>query len=176
MTLPGDGDLESFEKIVAAHEAEVRAFIAVRIDDPFEAHDLAQEVFLLLWRKLAEIDVDQPLRPWLLAVAKNVARQHRRKNRATPVGGGDAVLEILHEQLNDREPTPGPAFAALEHCVGKLDETARQLIHLRYKDGLGIREIGTLVGNQHSTITMRLFRIRSLQMDCILENLQGEKL
>ena len=45
-----DTDFKDFEQIVAAHEAAVRAFVAVRIDDPFEAHDLAQEVFLLLWR------------------------------------------------------------------------------------------------------------------------------
>ena len=43
MTLPPNNDLKAFEKIVAAHEAAVRAYVALRIDDPFEAHDLALE-------------------------------------------------------------------------------------------------------------------------------------
>lgn len=75
-THPKKDDLDAFEQIVAAHEAAVRAFIAVRMEDPIEAHDLAQEVFLLLWRRLEEIDVDRPLRPWLLTVAMNLVRGH----------------------------------------------------------------------------------------------------
>ena len=118
MTFLRDRDLAAFEQIVAAHEAAVRAFVAVRIDDPFEAHDLAQEVFLLLWRKLEEIDLDQPLRPWLLAVAMNLVRQHRRKSRATPVGGNDGVLELLQDRLASGDAVDGPAFAALERCLG----------------------------------------------------------
>jgi RNA polymerase sigma-70 factor, ECF subfamily len=172
VTFLRDRDLAAFEQIVAAHEAAVRAFVAVRIDDPFEAHDLAQEVFLLLWRKLEEIDLDQPLRPWLLAVAMNLVRQHRRKSRATPVGGNDGVLELLQDRLASGDAVDGPAFAALERCLGKLDEAARQLIRWRYEDGLVIREICSRVGSGHSVVTMNLHRLRSLLFDCIQADTQ----
>ena len=142
MTLSTDKELQAFERIVTAHESAVRAFVAVRLDDPFEAHDLAQEVFLVLWRKLEEIDLDQPLRPWLLAVAANLVRKHRRKGRAVPIGGNDAVLEMLDNRLEKGVAFDGPVFAALEDCLGKLDDSARQLIGWRYLEGLGIREIG----------------------------------
>ncbi|TWU02215.1 sigma-70 family RNA polymerase sigma factor [Stieleria varia] len=172
MTFLRDRDLATFEQIVAAHETAVRAFVAVRIDDPFEAHDLAQEVFLLLWRRLEEIDLDQPLRPWLLAVAMNLVRQHRRKSRATPIGGNDGVLELLHDRIDSSDVVDGPVFVALERCLGKLDEAARQLIRWRYEDGLVIREICQRVGSGHSVVTMKLHRLRSLLFDCIQTNTQ----
>jgi RNA polymerase sigma-70 factor (ECF subfamily) len=172
VTFLPDSDLAAFEKIVAAHEAAVRAFVAVRIDDPFEAHDLAQEVFLLLWRKLEEIDLDQPLRPWLLAVAMNIVRRHRRKSRTNPVVGHDAVLELLHDRLDSGDVVDGPVFATLERCLSKLDEAARQLIRWRYEDGLAIREICQRVGSGHSVVTMKLHRLRSLLFDCIQADTQ----
>jgi RNA polymerase sigma-70 factor (ECF subfamily) len=171
VTLPPNNDLKAFEMIVATNEAAVRAFVAVRIDDPFEAHDLAQEVFLLLWRKLGEIDLDKPLRPWLLAVATNLVRQHRRKGRATPVGN-DAVLELLDDGLDDGDVLEGPVLTALEHCLDKLDEAARQLVRWRYTDGLGIHEICKRTDSGHSAVTMKLHRLRSLLFDCIQTRVQ----
>jgi RNA polymerase sigma-70 factor (ECF subfamily) len=172
VTQSTDKELKAFEQIVTAHESAVRAFIAVRLDDPFEAHDLAQEVFLILWRKLEEIDLEQPLRPWLLAVAANLIRKHRRKSRAVPMGGPDAVLDLLDDRLEHGEALEGPVFAALEHCLGKLDESARQLIGWRYLDGLDIREIGGRVGSGHSAVTMKLHRLRALLSDCIRGQLE----
>lgn len=93
--------------------------MAVRIDDPFEAHDLAQEVFLLLRRKLEEINLNQLLRPWLLAVAMNLVRQHRRKVRATPADGNDSVLELLHERMDSGDHVDGPVFLSLERCLAR---------------------------------------------------------
>lgn len=171
MTPPSDSDLKDFERIVASHEAAVRAFVAVRIDDPFEAHDLAQEVFLLLWRKLGEIDLDQPLRPWLLGVAANLVRKHRRKGRPTPVGH-DAVLELLDDRLDQGEALDGPVLTALEHCLGKLDDATRQLVQWRYTDGLGIREICRRTESAHSAVTMKLHRLRTLLFDCIQARMQ----
>ena len=162
-----DKDLEAFGQIVAAHEAAVRAFIAVRLDDPFEAHDLAQEVFLLLWRKLGKMDLNQPLRPWLLGVAANLVRKHRRKGRATPVGGPDAVLELLDQRVAGGEAFDGPVFAALEHCLAQLGEGARQLIEWRYAEGLGLREIRERTGGKHSALSMKLHRLRALLLECI---------
>lgn len=167
MHLPPDKNLEAFGQIVAAHEPAVRAFIAVRLDDAFEAHDLAQEVFLLLWRKLGEVDAEQPLRPWLLGVAANLVRQYRRKGRATPVGGNDAVLELLNERVDGDQGLVGPAFTALECCLAKLGEGARQLIEWRYAEGLEIREIRERAGGGHSAVTMKLHRLRVLLLECI---------
>ena len=160
-------DLDAFGKIIAEHADAVRAFVTVRLDDPFGAHDVAQEVFLLLWQKLDEVDLERPLRPWLLSVAANLVRQHQRKSRATPIGGNDALLDLLDARIEGADEIRGPVFAAMEHCLAKLGADARQLIEWRYAEGLDIGEIRARIGGKHSAMTMKLHRLRALLLECI---------
>ncbi len=166
--------LHRYKEIVASHEAAVRAFVAVRLNDPFEAHDIAQEVFLCLWRKFGELDLTQPLRAWLLAVAANLVRQHRRKGRAIPVGDSDAVSAFLDSRIELGPATDGNIFIALEECLQKLGEGPRRLIEWRYAEGMGIREIGLRTTGKHSAVTMKLHRLRALLMECIGTRMKEE--
>src|SRR5690242_276025 len=59
-----------------------------------DAEDLAQEVFLVMWRRRADWDAERPLRPWLFGVALRVAHEHRhRRRREAPVGIADQTDE-----------------------------------------------------------------------------------
>jgi RNA polymerase sigma-70 factor (ECF subfamily) len=111
--------------------------------------------------------LEQPLRPWLLRVAANLVLQHRRKKRALPVGGSEAVAAILDERLESGGALEGPVFAAMEHCLGQLGEGARQLVEWRYAEGLDICEVQARAGGKHSTVTMKLHRLRALLLECI---------
>lgn len=167
-------DLEAFEEIVREHQAVVRTFLTARLEDPFEAHDLAQEVFLIAWKQIGDLELDRSLRSWLLSVAANVLRKHRRKNRATPIGGGDVVLEFLNEQAEKTADTKldGPVFDALERCLGELTDGPRRLIEMRYAEGLSIRDIGKQSGGKHSAVTMKLHRLRATLFDCIQRRME----
>jgi RNA polymerase sigma-70 factor (ECF subfamily) len=59
-----------------------------------DAEDLAQEVFLVMWRRRADWDAGRPLRPWLFGVALRIAHEHRhRRGREAPVGLVDQADE-----------------------------------------------------------------------------------
>ena len=152
-------------------------FVTARINDPFEAQDLAQEVFLIAFRKLAEIDQSQPLRPWLCTIAANLIRNHRRKHRAQPIGGSsDAILQLLDSEIESLTPDwhDNALTDALKRCLERLGEEARRLIRLRYEDGLDIAEIRSSLGGKHSAITMKLHRLREQLRICIEGKLKGE--
>ena len=72
------GDLEAFGQLVERHLAMIRAFVAARIDDPFEAQYIAQETFLIAFRKLPELDQSHSLRPWLWTIAAHLVKNYRR--------------------------------------------------------------------------------------------------
>jgi RNA polymerase sigma-70 factor, ECF subfamily len=164
------GDVEAFGEVIEAHQGAIRAFLAVRLNDPFEAYDLAQEVFVIAWKKLAHIDVSKPLRPWLRGIAANLVRKHVRKNRAIPVGGNETILELLDQRIDTHEGRSwqdAPVLDALEGCLAKMGESARSLLQLRYEEGLSIGEIREQVGGNHSAMTMKLHRLRSALQICI---------
>lgn len=162
-----DEDLDNFEALVNEHQAAVRSFIISRLDDPFEAYDLAQETFLVAFRRICEIDTTRPLRPWLFGIALNQVRNHQRKHRALPTGSSQEIEALLQAKIDSQPKREASIFESLEFCLGKLDEGRRNLLRLRYEEGRDISEITESQGGKHSTITMKLHRIREQLRLCI---------
>ena len=163
-------NLEAFSLLVEEHQGAVRSFVTARIDDAFEAEDIAQEAFLIAFRKLGEVDQSRPIRPWLCAIAGNLVKNYRRKRRARPVGGSsDVILDLLDAEVEvlDSSWQASSLSEPLEYCLGKLGEAGRELIRLRYEEGLGISQIRSSLGGKHSTLTMKLHRIREQLRVCI---------
>ncbi|HPA19126.1 MAG TPA: sigma-70 family RNA polymerase sigma factor [Verrucomicrobiae bacterium] len=168
------GDLDAFSRLVLRHQGALRACLAVRLDEPHHAEDLAQEVFILAFRKLAEFDPQRPFAPWLRGIAFNLLRNHRRKIRAISSGDAedlqslvDAEIDALHQEGHEADWR-----TALETCLGQLDEAPRHLVRARYEDDIDVAEICRRSGKKHSAVTMQLHRIR-LQLRACIERRLG---
>src|SRR6187200_501389 len=81
------GSWVAFSELVRRHQAAVRACLTVRLEQPHEAEDLAQEAFVTAFRKLGEFDPERPFGPWVRSIAFNLLRNHWRKFRVTSNGG-----------------------------------------------------------------------------------------
>lgn len=117
---------------------KVRRYIAARVQDPFEAEDLTQEVFVKVFQKLDSFDEGKAsVSTWVYAIAKHTLIDHYRAARRhdelpETIPTGDDLEEALC-----REDT----LAALAAALRSLDERRRDIIILRYDRGLTLREI-----------------------------------
>lgn len=160
------GDRAAFGRLVDRYQGEVRACLAVRVGSPADADDLAQEVFITAWRRLADVDAQRPFGAWLRGIALNLVRNHRRLRRH------DALELILEPAAEDAADTGGDGLlAALEPCLERIDGPGRQLLQLRYGDDLPLADIGQRLGRNHSTLTMALHRLRDRLRACIEERI-----
>ncbi|MFO1078106.1 MAG: sigma-70 family RNA polymerase sigma factor [Planctomycetota bacterium] len=135
--------------------------------DRRELDDLMQEVALRLYRSLRDLDDPARLRPWLCAIARNVAIDHGRRAAALPPPGAPAP-----HRPNGDAPADEPWFdgAARERGRDDLEQTLRDLgalepiyreaLLLRALDGLSQREIAELLGVPETTVETRLARAR----------------
>lgn len=159
----------AFTALVKRHQSAVRAFLSVRLSDPSEAEDLAQEVFLTAYRKLSECDSSRPLLPWLRGIAQNLLRNHLRKFRAIPLGGNEDLQVLLDNRLahewakNDEDQR----LSALRDCLEGVDSKSKALLQARYGDGLSVQELSEQSGDKHSKLTMQLHRMRASLAACI---------
>src|ERR671933_2253126 len=78
------GDLDAFEALVRRYQRRVYGLAYHHLRDPVEAQDLAQEVFVRLYRSLARFDPARPFEPWFWRLAANVAASYGRKRVAAP--------------------------------------------------------------------------------------------
>lgn len=168
------GDLGAFSRLVLRHQRALRACLAVRLDEPHHAEDLAQEVFILAFRKLGEFDARRPFAPWLRGIAFNLLRNHRRKARAIPWGAADELRSLIDGEIDALHQDGDEADwqAALESCLSQLEEAPRRLVRARYEEDTDVAELCRRSGKKHSAVTMQLHRIR-LQLRACIERRLG---
>jgi RNA polymerase sigma-70 factor, ECF subfamily len=163
------GDLDAFSELVRRHQAGVRAFLSVRLRGAADADDLAQETFVTAWHHVREIDPERPLGPWLRALAFNHLRNFRRKHRAEPLGAAAELERLVDARMAVRgaESPDAGRVLALGRCLERLDGTLRELVRFRYVDEMPLADLGRLLGVNHSTLTMRLHRLRERLKACL---------
>jgi RNA polymerase sigma-70 factor (ECF subfamily) len=118
------------------------------------AEDAVQSAWLVAWRKLRSLRDPERVRPWLLAVAANEARQILRRRRGP-------VVEIDIEAPGDPrgDPSAGIERIDLRRALAHLSADDRALLAMRYVVDLSSEELATAVGTTPSTARTRLCRI-----------------
>lgn len=154
VTLAGAGDEAAFAQLVATYHADMARVAFVACGDRDLAEDAVQSAWLVAWRKLHSLRDPDRVRPWLLSVAVNEARQIVRRRRGP-------VVEIDIEAPGDprSDPSAGIERLDLRRALAHLSPEDRALLAMRYVVDLGSDELGAVVGTSSSAARMRLSRI-----------------
>ena len=157
-----EGDADAFAVLVQQFQAPTYHFILRMVRRPAVAEDLAQEVFVRLWRHLDRIDGAEMLPAWLRRVAANAVIDHWRKEEAR-----ERRMQVLREhpiarhvvrpssRMESREVTDA-VRAAVEALPAKL----RSVLLLRTAEGLSYGELADVLGLSVNAVRSRLFRAR----------------
>jgi RNA polymerase sigma-70 factor (ECF subfamily) len=159
MRLAARGDQLAFARIVDAHHADMsRVCFVVTGGDAELTAEAVQSAWPIAWRKLDTIREPDRLRPWLISIAVNEARQLARRQRR------GRVLEIS-VAMDPTGTTADPASRAgdidLRAALARLKPDDRALIALRYVAGFDSTELARSMGMSPSGMRARLARLLS---------------
>jgi RNA polymerase sigma-70 factor (ECF subfamily) len=146
------GDRDAFEALVRRYQRRVFGLAYHHLRDPHEAQDLAQEVFVRLYRNLRQYDPDRPFEPWFWRLAGNVAANYYRRRRAPSI----ELTENAAAREKDSDGMP------LELAVASLDETLRLPLLLHYHADLPLESVAASLGLTVSAVKSRLHRARAI--------------
>lgn len=166
LTLPGGiaattvadaaaGDADALARIVGAHHDDMARICFVICGDADLAQDAVQAAWPIAWRKLGTLRDPDALRPWLMSVAANEARQMIRRQRRHPV----VEIEVADFGSQSGDPARDPALADLALALRGLAPEDRALLALRYVAGFNSTEIGRAIGKSPSSVRSRLARV-----------------
>ena len=157
MRLAAEGDEVAFARIVDAHHADMSSVCFVVTGGDAElAEEAVQSAWPIAWRKMDTVRDPERLRPWLISIAVNEARQLARRRRR------GRVLEIS-VAADPSATTPDPASRIgdidLRNALARMKPEDRALIALRYVAGFDSNELARAVGMSPSGTRARLARL-----------------
>lgn len=142
------------------HSSDVYSYIRFHIDSPETAEDLAAETFLRAFRAADRFDPERATaHTWILAIARNVVRDHLRRvrrHRQIPLGRVDDLVSDAPSP-EDRLLREEEVRRMLRAMRG-LRRRDRDMLSLRYGAGLASAEIGAVLGLSATAVRTRLWR------------------
>ena len=170
----------AYETLIQSFEQPVFNVVSRLMDDPGDAADVVQEVFLKVFRNVGSFRGESSLKTWIYRIAVNEARNHRRwfsRHRRQEVGL-EAEPGATHG-YQDSLPDPGrsPFEAMLDHETHALVEAALAMVNPKFRaalvlreiEGLSYEEISEILDVSLGTIKSRILRGR----DALRKQLAG---
>lgn len=147
------------------HGRAVRRFVAARVP-PGAVDDVCQEVWTAVIRGLDAYHLDAPPRAWLLAIARNKSHDVWRAQKLvdtldSQLAEGGPLAELIGVRAS---PTPTREISRcrrserMRRALGALRDDERELLELRFVQGLKPAEIAVVTGAAPNTISQRVVR------------------
>ena len=160
------GDTVAFRLLVERHQGLVIATIA-RMIGMSDAEDLAQQVFLNVWKSAPRWRPEARFTTWLMTIAKRlVFNESRRRSRARLIPQSRDPDE---KKPDHPDGTPGPdqqilekeLHEAIEQALAFLPEKERLAVILRRYENMPYEEIATVLAMSLPAVKSLLFRARN---------------
>jgi RNA polymerase sigma-70 factor (ECF subfamily) len=178
-----EGDLASFEELVARHRDKIygRAYSMMRNEE--EALDVSQDAWVKGWQRLAQFQGDASFLTWMTRIVINLCLDQLRKQKRQRAESIEAMEEEggVERQMPVVNPNPTAGLERAElreridRAMGQLSNEHRTVLVLHEFEGLEYKDIARRMGCSIGTVMSRLFYARR-RMASLLAGLRRENL
>jgi RNA polymerase sigma-70 factor (ECF subfamily) len=168
-----EGDGKAFEALYIRYMEAIYRFIFFRVGDEILAEDFTEETFVRAWEALPKYQHRKyPFSSWLYRIAHNLIVDYYRKKKPVPISNGmmrthSGSIETLDELVDRKHETQ-----LLVKAVQRLKELEKEIVLLRFVEGLSHKEISAMVGRSQSSCRVILHRALK-ELRSVLAELEG---
>jgi RNA polymerase sigma-70 factor (ECF subfamily) len=161
-----DGD--TLVRVLLRNRANLVAYAVCIVRDDHLAEDVFQDASVLAYKKKADITDEHHLMAWLRIVIRQRAIKALSKRSKAPLKFDNSMLDLLddHWQQFDR-PEADDYLSALRYCIDRLAPKARELVRLRYSDGMRGTKLAKIFNQPANSIYVALSRIHRTLAECV---------
>jgi len=173
MARVASGDEEAFRELIERHQDRVYGTVARMMGGAGpESEEVAQDIFLRVWRSAGQYRGDSKFTSWLMMVVRNlVFTRLGQRLRRREIDGEDLVDPETGESSMENQPETagrrpdenlacGELEKAVEAACSELPENQRLVVHLRQYEGMDLEEIVKVTGMSMMAVKALLFRAR----------------
>ncbi len=158
---------ELFLKLLLENQMRIHAYILALVPNYADADDILQQTSSLMWRKFDDFKPGTNFTSWGIRIAHyEIMGYRKRRNRDKLVFGDDFLEDMIPIVEQENKNTDGK-IEALRQCVKKLGMRGRELVKLRYYEGMKAKEMSSRTGLTVAVIYKSLARINGHLLSCI---------
>jgi RNA polymerase sigma-70 factor (ECF subfamily) len=168
MRLVAQGDTSAFEQVIERHQALVAGTAARMLGSNSDVEDIAQQVFIRVWKSARRYVPRAKFTTWLLKITRNlVFNELRRAKRRAQVplqsepGAEETPLKDETNPAPDASLLEDELQRAIEEAIMQLPESQRMALVLRRYEQLSYEEIGEVLDLSVPAVKSVLFRART---------------
>jgi len=163
-----EGDMEALQALIEAHQGRVVGTVAKMLGDDVDSEDIAQQVFIRVWRSAGRYQPTAKFTTWLFKITRNLVFNELRRRKRHP------VTPLQHEEEEHYfQPADSAGLApdaslldvelneAIQMAIDALPEVQRMAIVLRRYEEMPYDEIGEVLGLSVPAVKSVLFRARA---------------
>ena len=181
------GTGHAYELLILRFQQPVYNLVYRLLEDPGEASDVVQEVFLKVFRHIEKFRGNSSLKTWIYRIAVNEAHNHRRwysRSRKREVGlenedmvGGRSYGDVLPDpgQSPFEITLHGETMALIEEALSTMKPVFREAVVLRDIEDLSYEEIGEILQVSLGTVKSRILRGRESLRRALSERLDSNR-
>ena len=168
MTRAGSGNHAAFEELIERHQHAVVGTVAKMLGNASDAEDIAQQVFVRLWKSAGRYKPTAKFTTYLFTITRNLVFNETRKRQRRKEHSLDEQEDDWHQQIPEdghSQPDDQLLQAELQQAVDKaiadLPEKQRLAVVLRRYERMPYEEIATVLELSVSAVKSQLFRART---------------
>jgi RNA polymerase sigma-70 factor (ECF subfamily) len=174
------GEHGAFEQLIERHQNAVVGTVAKMLGNPSDAQDIAQQVFLRLWKSAKRYEPTAKFTTYLFTITRNlVFNESRRRSRRKEVSADERAEDSHHELEDTGTARPDNNLlqselqAAVDQAIGELPENQRLAVVLRRYENMPYEEIAEVLDLSVSAVKSQLFRARGTLRESLAKYLDA---
>jgi len=170
ITLILEGDTNLFEELVSRYKNLVYSIVLRMVNNLDDADDLAQEVFIKIYKNLEKYYPEFKFSTWIIRITTNHVIDFRRKRSADTVALEDVEYDLHGDDSPEKHLENKEGRESLEKVINNLPEMYKIPIVLYHQQGLSYQEIADVIDEPLSKVKNRIFRGRRILKEKLSES------
>ena len=166
-----DGDESTFRLLVQRHKEKVRNIIYLTLGDSDAVDDIAQEVFITVYKNLKNFRFESLFTTWLYRITVNKCKDYLRKKNVRKISV--PINEASGELRNDSVTEKNDISKFVMDAISKLPQKLKVPLLLKDIEGFSYQEIAETMECEIGTVKSRIFRARE-GLKKILQPIEAE--
>ena len=163
------GDEGALQALIEAHQHRIIGTVAKMLGDAADAEDIAQQVFIRVWKSAPRYEPTAKFTTWLFKITRNLVFNELRRRKRHPAQSLDAASDYDRPMQAEDHGVKAPDTAlldeemqaAIQRAIDELPETQRMAVILRRYDDIPYEEIGEILELSVPAVKSVLFRART---------------